>query len=107
MEGIAQAEKKEHIYLGRANAQLEHVLRNRLYRDFDSMIRDMRGTQWGWGDFIDLFSLVNKVAVVTSGIPPGGIQYDDLSPNGEITVSHSAPLLPVKCLTVRSSCILL
>ncbi len=64
MEGIAQAEKKEHVYLGRANAQLEHVLGKRLYRDFNSMIRDMRKDQWGWGDFIDLFSLVNKVAVV-------------------------------------------
>ncbi len=36
-----------------------------------------------------------------SGIPPGGIQYDDLSPNGKQTVRHGASQLLVLCLTVR------
>ena len=75
MEALARAEKKEHVYLGRANAQLEHVLGHRLYGDFDSMITDMRRTQWGWGDFIDLFSLINKVAVVNF-LPNGSFVYN-------------------------------
>ena len=77
LEGIATAEHKEHVYLGRANIQLESRLwktvrsargiptrKLRLYPDFSSLMKDMRKEQWGWGDFIDLFSLVNKVAVV-------------------------------------------
>ncbi len=57
-------QKKEHIYLGTTNAQLEHCLGNQQYTDFSSLMRDMRKDQWGWRDFINLFSLVNKVAVV-------------------------------------------
>ena len=39
--------------------------------------------------------------LIASGIPPGGIQYDDLSPNGKQTVRHGASQLLVLCLTVR------